>query len=133
MRVKIEDPHMDYYSSDNHSSDLGEESDPLKLIVPSPSSDFHEQGGLPSNNQVTVALITDGLTITVHAGKCYKAPIDSAAAKSLIRCSTYQSTDSSLKTPIQATTTKLNMADGSPMMALGMTALHLRIAYFKFT
>ena len=37
------------------------------------------------------------------------------------------------KTPIQPTTTKLNMADGSPMMALGMTALHLRIADFKFT
>ena len=47
--------------------------------------------------------------------------------------STYQSIDSSLKTPIQATTTKLNMADGSPMMAFGMTALHLRIADFKFT
>ena len=42
--------------------------------------------------------------------------------------STYQSIDSSLKTPTQATTTTINMADGSPMMALGMTALHLRIA-----
>ena len=28
---------------------------------------------------------------------------------------------------------KLNTADGSPMTALGMTALHLRIAEFKFT
>ena len=27
----------------------------------------------------------------------------------------------------------LNIADGLPMMALGMTALHLRIADFKFT
>ena len=54
-------------------------------------------------------------------------------AISLIKYSTYQSIDSSLKTPIQATTTKLKMADGSPMMALGMTALHLRIADFKFT
>ena len=52
---------------------------------------------------------------------------------SLSRYSTYQSIDSSLKTPIQATTTKLNMANGSLMMALGMTALHLRIADFKFT
>ena len=28
---------------------------------------------------------------------------------------------------------KLNTADGSPMTALGMTALHLRIAEFIFT
>ena len=35
--------------------------------------------------------------------------------------------------PIQPTTAKLNTADGSPMMALGLTALHLQIAEFKFT
>ena len=70
----------------------------------------------------------DCLTITIHAGKCYKVFIDLGAAISLIRDSTYQSIDSSLKTHIQATTTKLNMADGSPMMALGMAALHLPIA-----
>ena len=29
MKVKIEDPHTDYNSSDDHSSDLEEESDPL--------------------------------------------------------------------------------------------------------
>ena len=38
-----------------------------------------------------------------------------------------------LQTPIQPTTDKLNTADGSPMMALGSTALHLQIAEFKFT
>ena len=69
--------------------------------------------------------------ITVHAGKCYKALMDSGI--SLIRYSTYQSMDSSLKIPIQAATTKLNMVDGSPMTVLGITTLHLRIAYFKFT
>ena len=37
------------------------------------------------------------------------------------------------KTPIQPTTAKLNTPDGSPMMALGSMALHLRIAEFKFT
>ena len=31
------------------------------------------------------------------------------------------------------TTAKLNTADGSLMTALGITALHLRIADFKFT
>ena len=35
--------------------------------------------------------------------------------------------------PIQPTTAKMNTADGSPMRALGMTALHLRIVGFKFT
>ena len=35
--------------------------------------------------------------------------------------------------PIQPTTAKLNTADGSPMMALGSTALHLWIAEVKFT
>ena len=72
-------------------------------------------------------------TITVHAGKHYKALIDSGAAISLTRHSTYQLIDNCFKTPIQPTTTKLNMADGSPMMASGMTAHHLRIVDFKFT
>ena len=72
-------------------------------------------------------------TITIHAGKCYKALIDSGAAISLIRYSTYQSINNSFKTPIQPTTTKLNTADRLPMTALGMTAPHLRIVDFKFT
>ena len=69
----------------------------------------------------------------VHAGKCFKALRDLGATISLIRYSTYQTIDSSFKTPIQATTTKLNTADGSPMTALGIKALHLRIVDFKFT
>ena len=66
-------------------------------------------------------------TITVHAGKHYKAPIDFGAAILLIRYSTYQTIDSSFKTPVQTTITKLNTADGSPITALGITALHLRM------
>ena len=65
--------------------------------------------------------------------KCYKALIDSEAALSLIRYSTYQLIDDSFKIPMQLTTTKLNTADESPMMALGMTALHHRIEDFRFT
>ena len=72
-------------------------------------------------------------TITVHTGKCYKALIDSGAAISLIRYSTYQLINNNFKTPIQPTNTKLNTADSSPMTALGMTALHHRIADLKFT
>ena len=37
------------------------------------------------------------------------------------------------KTPIQVTTTTLNTADRLPMTVLGKTALHLRMADFKFT
>ena len=35
--------------------------------------------------------------------------------------------------PIHPTTAKFNTADGSPMMALVLIALHLQIAEFKFT
>ena len=45
----------------------------------------------------------------------------------------YKNIKDSFKTLIQSTTAKLNTADGSPMMALDMTALHLRIVEFKFT
>ena len=72
-------------------------------------------------------------TITVHAGKCYKALIDLGATILLLRYSTYKKIEDCYKTPIQPTTAKLNTTDGSPMSALGMTALHLRIAEFKFT
>ena len=82
---------------------------------------------------MTVAVIMDCPTITVHAGKCYKALIDPEAAISLIRYPTYQTIDSSFKTPIQATMTKLNTADESHMTALGMMALLFRIADFKFS
>ena len=69
----------------------------------------------------------------VHAGKCYKAPIDSGATISLLRYSPYKKIEDCYKTPIQPTTAKLNTADVSPMSAIGMAALHLRIAQFKFT
>ena len=90
-------------------------------------------GGPSTEETITVVHITDCPTITLHAGKRYKALIDSGAAISLLRYSTYQNVDDRLKTPIQPATAKLNTADGSPITALGMTALHLRIADFKFT
>ena len=45
----------------------------------------------------------------------------------------YKKIEDCYKTPIQPTTAKLNTEDGSPMMALRSTALHLWIAEFKFT
>ena len=92
----------------------------------------HEWRWLPKKDIITVAHITDCQTITVHAGKSYKALIDSGAAISLLRYSTYKKIEDCYKTPIQLTTAKLNTADGSPMSAIGTMALHLRIAEFNF-
>ena len=50
----------------------------------------NEWGGLPKKYIITLGHITDCPTITVHAGKCYKALIDSGAAISLFRYSTYK-------------------------------------------
>ena len=55
------------------------------------------------------------------------------AAISLLGYSTYKKIEDCYKTPIQPTTAKLKTADGSLMSAIGTTALHLRIAEFKFT
>ena len=82
---------------------------------------------------VNIVHITNCPTITVHAGKHYKALIDSGTTISLLRYSTYRKIEDCYKTPIQPTTAKLNTADGSPMMALGSTALHLWITEFKFS
>ena len=90
-------------------------------------------GGPNAQEAITIACIMDCPTITVHAGKCYKAMIDSGAEISILHYSTYQHIEDSFKTPIQPTTAKLNTTNGSPMTALGMAALHLRIADFKFT
>ena len=80
---------------------------------------------------ITVACIMDCPMITVHASKCYKTLIDSEATISLLQYFTYQNIEDSFKTPIQPATAKLSTEDGSPMTALGMTALHLQIAEFK--
>ena len=97
------------------------------------SNSSHEQGGSPMQESVTVAWIVDCPTITVHAGKHYKVLIDLGATISLLRYSTYKNNEDSYKTPLQPTTAKLNTADTSPMLALGMTTLHLQTVEFKFT
>ena len=99
--------------------------------MPSPTT--HSWRGLPSEDIITIAHITDCPTVTVHAGKHYQALIDSGAAISLIRHSTYKQIKDCYKTPIQPMAAKLNTTDGSPMTTLGSTALHLHIADFKFT
>ena len=98
--------------------------------MPSPTT--HSWRGLPNQDIITIAHITDCPTVTVHAGKHYQALIDSGAAISLVRHTTYKQIEECYKTPIQLTAAKLNTADGSPMTTLGSTALHLQIADFKF-
>ena len=93
----------------------------------------HKQGGPSPNKCVRITLITYCPTIPVHAGKCYKALIDSGAAILLVRYSTYQRIDNSFKTAMQVTSIQLNTADGSPMTALGITTLQLPIADFEFS
>ena len=99
--------------------------------MPSPTT--HSWRGLPSDDIITIAHITDCPTVTVHAGKYYQALIDSGATILLIRHSTYRQIEDCYKTPMQPTSAKLNTTDGSPMTTLGSTALHLCIADFKFT
>ena len=123
------DPQSEYYSSDDTSSDS---EDDFKLKEPSLSSVPHEQGGPSREEIITVACIMDCPMIMVHAGKCHKALINSGVDISLLQYSTYKNIGDSYKTLIQSTTAKLNTADGS-MTARGITALHLRIADFKFT
>ena len=60
-------------------------------------------GGPSSNTHMTITVITDCPTITLHAGKHYKALIDSGAAVSLFRYSMHQNIDNSLKTATQST------------------------------
>ena len=99
--------------------------------MPSPTTKSWR--GPTSEDTITIAHTTDIPTVTVHAGKRYQALIDSGAAISLIRHSTYKQIDDRYKTPIQSTAAKLNTADGSPMTTLGTMVLHLCIADFTFT
>ena len=104
--------------------------------MPSPSS--HIWGGLPNKDNVTIAHITDCPTIIAHAGKCYKAVIDSGAAISLLQVlQPTKKIEDCYKTPIQPTTAKLNTGrwltyDGIRIYhttsALGSTTLRLWIA-----
>ena len=90
-------------------------------------------GSVAQKKTITIAYVTDFPTITFHTGKHYKALIDSGAAISLLRYSSYKKIEDCYKAPIQPTTAKLNTTEGSPMSVIGTTALYLRIAEFKFT
>ena len=74
-----------------------------------------------------VACITDCPTITgPHAGNMLQITNRFRSCNIFAQVFNLQKIEDCCKTPIQPTTAKLNTADG-------MTALHLRIAKFKFT
>ena len=99
-QVTIDDPSSECYSSDDQDSD----SEQFKLNGHSPTS--HTQTGLPNKDTITIAHITDYPTVTIHAGKCCQAFIDSGAAILLLLHSTYKRIEDCYKTPMQPTTAK---------------------------
>ena len=73
----------------------------FKLKKPSLSNAPHEQGGPSMEETITIVVhIMDCPTITIHAGKCYKALIDSEATISLLQYSIYKNIEDSYKTSI---------------------------------
>ena len=127
--VTIDNPQSDFYSSD----DVKWFWRWFKLKEPSLSSAIHEQGGPSMEESITVACIMDYPTIMVHAGKCYKALIDSGANISLLGYCTYKNIGESCKTPYSPLQPNWTLQMVPLWQPQGMTALHLRIVEFKFT
>ena len=79
-----------------------------------------------------MGLVSDCSTVMVHAGKTFKALIDSGAALSLAHTNVYNMIEDCYKTKILAAAVHLKTADGSSMSSLGKATLHLPTA-FKFS
>ena len=75
-------------------------------------------------------MVSDCPTVTVHAGKRFKAQIDSGAALSLAHNSSYNMIDDQYKTEILPAAVHLKTADGSAMSLLGKATLHPHNANF---
>ena len=69
----------------------------------------------------------------MHAGKRFKALINSGAALLLLCTSVYNMIEDKYKTKILPATVHLKAADGSAVSSLGKATLHLHIANFKFS
>ena len=72
----------------------------FKLLEPSSSSDedSDELGGQPQPQQFTMGLVSDCPAVIVHAGKCFKALIDSGVTISLMCTSLYSMIEGHYKT-----------------------------------
>ena len=104
----------------------------FKLLGPSSSSDEDEWGGHLSIHY-TIGLGSDCSKTTVHAGKRFKALIDSGAPLSLVHTSIYNMIEDQYKTKILPTVVHLKTVDGLAMSALGKVTLHLYITNFMLS
>ena len=103
----------------------------FQLLGTSPSSD-DDGSGRNSSNHYNIGLVSDCPTVTVHAGKRFKALIDFGAALLLVRTRIYNMIEDWYKTKILPAAVHLKTADGSAMSSLGKASLQLCIANFKF-
>ena len=71
----------------------------------------------------TIGLVSDSPTVTVHAGKRFKAVIDSGAAISLACTSVYNMIKYHYKTKILAAAVHLKTTDGSSMSSMSKANL----------
>ena len=90
----------------------------FKLLEPFSSSDEDEWGG-HSSNHYTIGLVSGCPTVTVHAGKRFKALIDSGTPLTLVYSSIYNMIEDHYKTKILTAAVHLKTADGSSMSSLG--------------
>ena len=81
----------------------------------------------------TIGLVSNCPTVTVHAGKRFKALMDSGAALSLVCTSIYNMIDDQCKIKILPAVVHLKIVDGSAVSSLGKATLHIFIANFKFS
>ena len=78
-------------------------------------------------------LVSDCPTVTVNAGKRFKALIDSGSALSLAHSGVYNMIDDWYKTKMLPTSVNLETDDGSSMSSLGKVTLYLCSANFRFS
>ena len=83
--------------------------------------------------QFTIGYVSDCLTVTVHAGKFFKALVDSGTTISLMNTGVYNMIEDHYKTSILPTEMNFWTTDGSPMSLMGKGTLHLWIVDFKFS
>ena len=88
--------------------------------------------GKTKTQQLTVRLISDCPTVRVHAGKCFKALIDSGATIALMCTNVYNMIEDCYNTCIMPAVLNLWTADGSPMSSMGKANCHIQRADLKF-
>ena len=86
-----------------------------------------------TNKHYTIGLLLDCPTVTVLAGKRFKALTDSGVTLSLVCTSIYNMIEDHYKTKMLPAAVHLKSADGPSMSSLGKATLHLCMANFEFS